>query len=170
MHQRATAIHIPPGRIEVMGPEELERIDEIVDRYSREPEYLIPALKDAQELFGYLPMEVQDKVAEGFHISPSRVYGVVTFYSFFTLTPRGRNTVRVCLGTACYVKRSREILETLLNEIGVEVGQISEDGRFTIEAVRCLGTCGLAPVMLVGNEPHGNLDPRRAREILKRYR
>jgi NADH-quinone oxidoreductase subunit E/NADP-reducing hydrogenase subunit HndA len=170
MQQEATAIDIPSGRIEVIAPEELDRIDEIVVRYSREPEYLIPALKDAQEIFGYLPMEVQDKVAEGFHISPSRVYGVVTFYSFFTLTPRGRNTVRVCLGTACYVKRSKEILETLVNEIGIEVGQTSEDGRFTIEAVRCLGTCGLAPVMLVGNEAHGNLDPRRVGEILRRYR
>jgi len=170
MQQGATAIDIPPGRIEVIASEALDRIDEIVDRYSRQPEYLIPALKDAQQIYGYLPMEVQDKVAERFHITSSRVYGVVTFYSFFTMTPRGRNTIRVCLGTACYVKRSKGILETLVKELGIEVGQTTEDGRFTIEAVRCLGTCGLAPVMLVGNEPHGNLDPRQVGEIVRRYR
>lgn len=169
MQREATAIDIPRRSIEVIAPDELDRIDEIVDRYSREPEYLIPALKDAQEVFGYLPVDVQDKVAEAFHITPARVYGVVTFYSFFTLRPRGRNTIRVCLGTACYVKRSKDILETIVNEIGVEVGETSQDGRFTIEAVRCLGTCGLAPVMLVGEEAHGNLDPKVVKEILSRY-
>lgn len=169
MQRKATAIDIPRRSIEIIAPEELYRIDAIVDRYSREPEYLIPALKDAQEIFGYLPMEVQDKIAEGFHIAPARVYGVVTFYSFFTLTPRGRNTIRLCLGTACYVKRSKELLQTLVNETGARVGETSEDGRFTLEAVRCLGTCGLAPVMLVGEEAHGNLDPKLVEEILSRY-
>jgi NADH:ubiquinone oxidoreductase subunit E len=157
------------GHIEVIPPQELGRLDEIVDRYAGRPEYLIPALKDAQDMLGYLPVEVQDRLAAGFSITPAHVYGVVTFYSFFTIVPRGRHTIRLCLGTACYVKRSSEILGTVVNEIGVNVGETSRDGRYTLDAVRCLGACGLAPVMLVGEDTHGNIDPSKALEILERY-
>ncbi len=146
---------------------DLDRLDEIVDRYAGQSQYLIPALKDAQEMFGCLPVEIQDRLADGFGITPSRVYGVVTFYSFFTVVPRGRHTVRLCLGTACYVRRSREILESITNTVGVNVGETSRDGRYTIEAVRCLGTCGLAPAMMVGQETYGNMNPGKALEILE---
>lgn len=156
--------------IHVIPPEELGRLDEIVDRYAGQAEYLIPALKDAQDMFGYVPLEVQDRLAEGFNISPARVYGVVTFYSFFTLVPRGRHTIRLCLGTACYVRRSTEILENMMNELGISVGQTSAGGRYTVEAVRCLGACGLAPVMLVGADTHGNMDPDKALGILAGYK
>ena len=148
----------------MIPPEELEKLDEIVDKYDGLANYIIPALKDAQEMYGYLPLEVQAKLAEGLNVSASHVYGVVTFYSFFTITPRGRHTVRLCLGTACYVKGSKEILEIMTREIGLKVGETSEDGRFTLEAVRCLGACGLAPVMLIGEDTHGNIDPNRYAE------
>jgi NADH:ubiquinone oxidoreductase subunit E len=155
--------------VEVIPPEELEKLDEIIDKYSGKVGYLIPALKDAQEMYGYLPMEVQRRVAQGLHISPSHVYGVVTFYSFFTITPRGRHTIRLCLGTACYVKGAKEILEKIVREVGLNVGETSEDGRFTLEAVRCLGACGLAPVMLVNDDTHGNIDPGDTLRILDSY-
>ncbi|MFZ5866726.1 MAG: NAD(P)H-dependent oxidoreductase subunit E [Thermodesulfobacteriota bacterium] len=148
---------------------ELVRLDPIVDKYSGRARYLIPALKEAQDIFGYLPWEVQHRLAWGFGISPSRVYGVVTFYSFFTTVPRGRHTVRVCLGTACYVKGSKGILDNIVTKIGTNVGETSPDGRFTIEAVRCLGACGLAPAMLVDSEVEGNLDPSNAMTRLRRY-
>ncbi|MEJ2715770.1 MAG: NADH-quinone oxidoreductase subunit NuoE [Deltaproteobacteria bacterium] len=155
--------------VEVIPPEELEKLDEIIDKYSGKVGYLIPALKDAQEMYGYLPMEVQRRIAHGLHISPSHVYGVVTFYSFFTITPRGRHTIRLCLGTACYVKGAKEILENIVKGIGLNVGETSEDGRFTLEAVRCLGACGLAPVMLVDDDTHGNINPGDTLRILEAY-
>lgn len=120
-------------------------------------------------MFGYLPHEVQLRLAEGFRVSPSHVYGVVTFYSFFTTTPRGRNTIRLCLGTACYVKGSRKILGNVVQELHINVGETSPDLRFTLEAVRCLGACGLAPVMVVDNNIHGNVSPSEAIDKLQRY-
>lgn len=155
--------------VEVIPPEELEKLDEIIDKYSGQSGYLIPALKDAQEIYGYVPMEVQHRIAKGLHVSPSHVYGVVTFYSFFTITPRGRHTIRLCLGTACYVKGSKEILAKIVQEVGLNVGETSEDGRFSLEAVRCLGACGLAPVMLVNEDTHGNIDPGDTLRILNSY-
>lgn len=155
--------------VEVMPPEELEKLDEIIDKYGGKAGYLIPALKEAQDLYGYLPMEVQRQLAEGLHIPASHIYGVVTFYSFFTITPRGRHTIRLCLGTACYVKGSKEILENIVKEVGISVGETSSDGRFTLEAVRCLGACGLAPVMLVGADTHGNINPPDTVKILDGY-
>jgi NADH-quinone oxidoreductase subunit E len=155
--------------VEVIPPEQLEKIDEIVERYHGLPNYIIPALKDAQETYGYLPPEVQSKLAEGMRVSPSDVYGVVTFYSYFTIFPRGRHTIRLCLGTACYVKGSKEILANMTRELGLNVGETSEDGRFSLEAVRCLGACGLAPVLLIGEDTHGKIDPRDTLKILDGY-
>jgi NADH:ubiquinone oxidoreductase subunit E len=155
--------------VEAIPPEELVKLDEVIDRYAGRPGYLIPALKEAQELFGYLPLEVQHRLSEGLDISPSHIYGVVTFYSFFTITPRGRHTIRLCLGTACYVKGSREILEIMVRELGINVGDTSEDGRFTLEAVRCLGACGLAPVIMVNEDTHGNVNPKDTVRILEAY-
>lgn len=135
--------------VSVIPRGELDRLDCIIDKYAGKSRYLIPALKEAQEMFGYLPEEVQHRIARGFEIPASRVYGVVTFYSFFSTTPRGRHTVRLCLGTACYVKGSKDVLTSIINGTGADVGQTSRDGRFTVEVVRCLGACGLAPVMVV---------------------
>lgn len=155
--------------VEIIPPEELQRLDAIIDKYAGKGGQLIPALKDAQDMFGYLPMEVQHRLAAGMNIPPSHVYGVITFYSFFTITPRGRHTIRLCLGTACYVKGSKDILESIVREVGINVGQTSDDGRFTLEAVRCLGACGLAPVMLIGEDTHGNIHPPDTVKILDGY-
>ncbi|MBM3300135.1 MAG: NAD(P)H-dependent oxidoreductase subunit E [Deltaproteobacteria bacterium] len=153
----------------IIPPEELSRLDLIIDRYYGNPGYLIPALKDAQDVFGYLPMEVQRKLAVGLNIPASHIYGVVTFYSFFTIEPRGRNVIRLCLGTACYVKGSKDILEMIRRGLGIDVGETTSDGRFTLEAVRCLGACGLAPVFLVGEDTHGNVTPKDTLTILEGY-
>lgn len=153
----------------VNPPARLDKLDEIIDRYAGRATYLIPVLKDAQDVYGCLPFDVQHWIAKKLRVSPSHVYGVVTFYSFFTVLPRGRHTIRTCLGTACYVKGSYEILETILGGLGINVGETTEDGRFTVEAVRCLGTCGLAPVMLVDADPHAGVAPRKIFQILDTY-
>jgi NADH:ubiquinone oxidoreductase subunit E len=157
------------SKIEIIPPEELAKLDPVIEKYYGHPGYLIPALKAAQDMFGYLPEEVQYKLSKGLRIPSSHVYGVVTFYSFFTITPRGRHTIRLCLGTACYVKGSKEILENIRREIGIDVGETSDDGRFTLEAVRCLGACGLAPVALIGEDTHGNIHPPDMPKILSGY-
>jgi NADH:ubiquinone oxidoreductase subunit E len=157
------------SKIEVIPPEELAKLDEIVEKYHGNPGYLIPVLKEAQEMFGFLPMEVQRWLAMSMNVPASHIYGVVTFYSFFTITPRGRHTIRLCLGTACYVKGSKEILENIVKEAGINIGETSDDGRFTLEAVRCLGACGLAPVMLIGEDTHGNIHPPSIVKILDGY-
>ncbi len=153
----------------IITPDELEQLDPVVEKYYGNPGYLIPALKEAQEIFGYVPEEVQKKLAVGLNIPASHVYGVVTFYSFFTIEPRGRHVIRLCLGTACYVKGAKDILEIMQREVGIDVGQTSDDGRFTLEAVRCLGACGLAPVFLVGDNTHGNVVPKETIKILDGY-
>jgi NADH:ubiquinone oxidoreductase subunit E len=157
------------ANVEIIAPEELAKLDGIIDKYSGNAGYLIPALKEAQDMFGYLPQEVQYKLADGMNIPSSHIYGVITFYSFFTITPRGRHTIRLCLGTACYVKGSKEVLDRINKEVGITVGETSEDGRFTLEAVRCLGACGLAPVMLIGEDTHGNLEANHTIKILDGY-
>lgn len=170
MEERDAILKKKPVRtVEVIPPEELERLEPTIRKYYGNPGYLIPALKEAQEMFGYLPMEVQRKLASGLKIPASHVYGVVTFYSFFTISPRGRHTIRLCLGTACYVKGSKEILENIVRAVGINVGETSPDGRFTLEAVRCLGACGLAPVMMVGEDTHGNIHPSDTIKILEEY-
>ncbi len=155
--------------VEAISPDELKKLDAIIDKYASATVKLIPALKEAQDLYGYLPMEVQRKLAEGLRISSSHIYGVITFYSFFTIEPRGRHTIRLCLGTACYVKGSREMLQNIQRELGINVGETTEDGRFSLEAVRCLGACGLAPVMLIGEDTHGNVNPPDTVKILEGY-
>ncbi|MGC8659788.1 MAG: NAD(P)H-dependent oxidoreductase subunit E [Desulfomonilaceae bacterium] len=154
---------------EVIPPERLILLEPIIEKYQGSTSYLIPALKEAQELFGYLPLEVQRTLAKGLNIPAPQIYGVVTFYSYFTITKRGRHTIRLCLGTACYVKGSKQILEIINNELGINVGETSKDGRFTLEAVRCLGACGLAPVMMIGEDTHGNIVPGSTLSILDGY-
>jgi NADH:ubiquinone oxidoreductase subunit E len=114
-------------------------------------------------------MEVQHKLARGLNISTSHVYGVVSFYSFFTMVPRGRHTIRLCLGTACYVRGAPEIQAKIEQELGIGVGETTPDRRFTLEAVRCLGACGLAPVMMVNEDTHGALEPGTVLQILEQY-
>lgn len=152
-----------------LTPEVLARVNEIIDHYKGKPGCLIPVLEECQPVAGYLPVELQDYIAGRLNIPGSTVYGVVTFYSFFSMVPKGRHTVKVCMGTACYVRGIGEVLNRLRSEFKLEVGATSEDKRFTLEAVRCLGACGLAPVVVVDNDTHGGVTPDRVLDILKRY-
>ncbi|MBS3906866.1 MAG: NADH-quinone oxidoreductase subunit NuoE [Syntrophaceae bacterium] len=154
---------------EEISREEWERIDLVIDKYKNRHGALIPALKEVQDVCGYLPRKVQRRIADGLHLPTSQVFGVVSFYAFFTTVPRGRNIIRVCMGTACYVRGSKEILDALQRELGVHVGGITEDRKFTLEAVRCVGACGLAPVVVVGQDTYGMVTPGRAVQILGNY-
>lgn len=131
---------------------------------------LISALQEAQEIHGYLPESVLTQISEELKTPLSQIYGVVTFYSQFHLTPRGRNTIRVCMGTACYVHGSEEILEKLEESLNIKVSQTTEDLRFTLETVRCLGTCFLAPVMMINRDYYGKLTPQKIDPILEQYK
>jgi len=154
---------------ESITPEMYKKIDAIVEKYRDKPGSLIPVLQQAQEVCGYLPHSVQRYIAKGMQMSPSVVFGVATFYSFFTLVPRGRHVIRVCLGTACYVKRSEEIIDKIKAELDIEVGEITRDKKYSLEAVRCLGACGLAPVVVIGQDTYGDVAATKVMEIVNKY-
>ncbi len=154
---------------DAITPEMYRRIDAIIERYKDKPGSLIPVLQQAQEVCGYLPHKVQRHIAKGMKMSPSVVFGVATFYSFFTLVPRGKYVIRVCLGTACYVKRSEEILDKIKDELDIEVGEITRDKKYSLEAVRCLGACGLAPVVVIGQDTYGDMVSTKVMDIVKKY-
>ena len=131
---------------------------------------LIEVLRQAQEIFGYLPVEVQEFIAREMDIPANKVFGVVTFYNFFTMTPRGKYTLNICMGTACYVKGAPRLAQMIEEELGVKVGETTEDNRFTVSAVRCVGACSLAPDFVIGDEAYGRVDTRdKLSEILKKY-
>ncbi len=155
--------------VDVIDSAKYRKIDAIIERYKDKPGSLIPVLQQAQDVCGYLPHAVQRYIAKGMRISPSVVFGVATFYSFFTLVPRGKYIIRVCLGTACYVKRSEEILDKLKDELDIEVGEITRDKKYSIEAVRCLGACGLAPVVVIGQDTYGDVAATKVMDIVKKY-
>lgn len=142
----------------------------IIDPYRGQPNGLIQVLTKAQEYIGYLPKWVQVQVADGLRLSVQDVYGVATFYAFFSLIPRGRHKVSVCAGTACYVKGTKNILKGIREAIGIKPGQTTPDSRYTMEIVRCIGSCGLAPAVIVdGKDVHGRLEPEAVAEILSLY-
>ncbi|MBM3300724.1 MAG: NAD(P)H-dependent oxidoreductase subunit E, partial [Deltaproteobacteria bacterium] len=143
---------------EGLSEEQLAKLDEAISEYQGMPGALIPVLQRGQEIVGYLPPIVQQHIAKGLGVPESEVFSVVTFYSFFTMIPRGKHTIRVCLGTACYVRGGQRIVQKLQHELGVNIGSTTKDRLFTLETVRCLGCCSLAPVMLVGQNVHLQLD------------
>lgn len=153
------------------GEDELtKQLDIIIEPYKGKPSGLIQVLTKAQELIGYLPKWAQVSIAEGLGVSLQEVYGVVTFYAFFSLIPRGRHKISVCAGTACYVKGTKTVLKTLREAIDIKPGQTTPDSRFTLEIVRCIGACGLAPAMIIdGKDVHGRLEPEQIPEILEQY-
>ncbi len=157
----------------VQMPEEvaqkLHLVDDIVEKYKQVPGSLIPMLQEVQELLGYLPQEALRKISRGLEIPLSKVFGVVTFYTQFHTEPRGRNIIRVCLGTACHVRGGQNIMAKITEFLGVEPGGTTPDLRFTLERVACLGACGLAPVMMVNDQTHGRLTPDQVKEVLSRY-
>lgn len=149
--------------------EEWEKIDQVIGRYRERRGALIPVLKEVQDICGYLPQKVQNRIAQGLQLPSSQVYGVVSFYAFFTTIPRGKHVIRVCLGTACYVRGSKQILENLQRELKIGIGEVTKDRKFSLEGVRCLGACGLAPVLVVGQDTYGMVSPGRAIEIVRSY-
>jgi NADH:ubiquinone oxidoreductase subunit E len=130
---------------------------------------LIPVLEECQEIVGYLPVELQEYIGRGLNIPGSTIYGVVTFYSYFSMVPKGRHLIKVCMGTACYVRGIGEVLNRIKSLYNLEVGNTTEDMRFSLEAVRCLGACGLAPVIVIDSDTHGGVSPDQISEILSRY-
>lgn len=153
-----------------LTPEVLKQVDQIIDQYKNKRGALIPVLEECQRVTGYLPVELQDYIAYGLNVPGSTVYGVVTFYSFFSMVPRGRHLIKVCIGTACYVRGGKNILERISEHYGLDVGGITKDRRFSLDAVRCLGACGLAPTVVVDENIYANMTPDRILEILEAYK
>ena len=150
--------------------EQISKLNALIDKYKTKPGALIPLLEEAQVLLEYLPVSVQRKISDGLNLPLSRVYGVVTFYSFFSMKLRGRHTIRVCMGTACYVRGAENLLKELQKKLHIKEGETTGDRAFTLETVRCLGTCGLAPVMVVDKTVHGRVAPEKISEIVDNYK
>ncbi|MEA1970259.1 MAG: NAD(P)H-dependent oxidoreductase subunit E [Thermodesulfobacteriota bacterium] len=155
--------------LEEFTPEQIKELDGIIEKHRCQPGGLIPVLERAQELLGFLPIPVQKRVGRKLGIPFSHVYGVVTFYSFFTMQPRGKHTVRVCMGTACYVRGGKKIAENVEKLFGITEGETTPDRMFTYETVRCLGACGLGPVVVVDEDVHGRVKPDKIKGILQQY-
>ena len=152
------------------GTSEQEKaLREVIEKHRSERGCLMPILHEAQSIYGYLPSEVQTLIAEELNIPLSEVYGVATFYTQFSLQPKGKHRVSVCLGTACYVKGSDKILAAVERELGISCGECTQDGKFSIDSCRCVGACGLAPVMLVDDDVYGKLTDKEVPAILQKY-
>ncbi len=145
------------------------QLDEIIEKHKDERGALIPILHEAQEVFGYLPYEVQERIADGLGVSMAKVYGVVTFYSQFSLKKKGKYKINVCMGTACYVKGAGDILGKFLERLSIDVGECTPDGEFSLDSCRCIGACGLAPVVTINDEVYGRLTPEQVDEIMNQY-
>lgn len=149
--------------------QKFSEIANLVDLYRDTEGSLIQILHAAQEMYGYLPMELQEIIAGALGKPLSEVTGVVSFYSFFSTKPRGKHTIRVCLGTACYVRGGKKIIEGLQDKLNLEIGETSEDGRFTFEVARCIGACGLAPAMMIDGKVYKQVTPQKLDAILNAY-
>ncbi|HAW49342.1 TPA: NADH-quinone oxidoreductase subunit NuoE [bacterium] len=147
----------------------MDKLDEILSKYKGVEGALIPVLQEVQEVFGYLPKDVMVKIAKELKIPASKIYSVVTFYAQFYLTPHGKYTIRVCRGTACHVQGSKKILSTVKNITGLKEGETSQDLKFTLETVTCLGVCALSPVMMINKDYFGKMTPKKATTILHQY-
>ena len=152
------------------GTKEQEKeLLEVIAAHKGQEGATIPVLHKAQEIYGYLPIEVQTMIAEGLDVPLAEVYGIVTFYAQFSLNPKGKYKIGVCLGTACYVKGSGDILEKIKSILGIDVDECTPDGKFSIEATRCIGACGLAPVITVNEDVYGRLVVDDVEDIIKKY-
>lgn len=149
--------------------EQEKRLYEVIEEHKNQKGALMPILQQAQEIYGYLPIEVQRIIADSMDIPLEEVYGVASFYAQFTLNPKGRYKVSVCLGTACYVKGSQKILDRISEKLSIAPGEITEDGKYSLDATRCIGACGLAPVMCVNDDVYGRLVPDDVDKILAKY-
>ena len=149
--------------------EDVDFIKGVCITFKKDPQELINVLHSCQTHFGYLPAEIQEVVAEELDIPIARVYGVVTFYSFFTMVPKGIHPISICLGTACYVRGAEKVLDEFRKQLGIQVGQCTKDNKFSLSSLRCVGACGLAPVVLVGDKTYGRVSPDEVKNILKEY-
>jgi NADH-quinone oxidoreductase E subunit len=156
--------------IKLQDKDKFERLDRFINEQKDKKGPLMPVLQKAQEIFGYLPIELQNHIAEALGIPLTDVYGVATFYSQFSLTPKGEYHVGVCMGTACYVRGAQKILDEFAKILDVKVGGTTNDGKFTLEATRCLGACGLAPVIMINDEVYGRLVPEDVTGIIDKYK
>lgn len=146
-----------------------QEVQEILEQYTHNKENLITILNEVQVKYGYIPKIAQIEIANYLNIALAEVYGVITFYSRFTLVPKGKYNVSVCLGTACFVKGSREILERAKAKLGIEEGQTTKDGKFSLDTTRCVGACGLAPVFTINDEVYGKATVKKLDEVLDMY-
>ncbi|HPE87462.1 MAG: NADH-quinone oxidoreductase subunit NuoE [Bacteroidia bacterium] len=148
---------------------DVDKLEEVCNSFNNDPGELINVLHKAQEIFGYLPSEVQEVISSKLNVPVAKVYGVVTFYSFFTMTPKGRFPISICTGTACYVRGAEKVLDEFKKELKIEVGQTTADGKFSLSCLRCVGACGLAPVVMIGDKTYGRVAPDDVKEIIKTY-
>lgn len=158
------------GSVDACVDDRERKLQEIIAKYKNTKGALIPVLHEAQELYGYLPLSVQKKISEGLKVPLTEIYGVVTFYTQFSLNPKGKFKIQVCMGTACYVKGSGMVLDKLKEKLGINVGECTDDGKFSLEACRCIGACGLAPVMMINDDVYGRLSPDDIEGIIEKYR
>ncbi len=150
--------------------EKLKELNQIMEEHLKNPGPLMPTLHDAQRIFGCIPLEIQKVISKKLGESIAKINGVVTFYGNFSVEPKGETIISVCLGTACYVRGSQSVIDTFSDELGIGVGETSEDGKFTLEATRCIGACGLAPVFTVNNVVYGNSSVAVAKEVLRKIK
>jgi NADH-quinone oxidoreductase subunit E len=159
-----------PAEESDLAPDWADKLDAILDKFQGRPGSLIPVMQQAQGALGYLPREVQEYIADGLNVNSSEVFGVATFYAFFRLKPVGRHVCKVCLGTACYVMGGEKIFQQLEKDLGVGHCETTPDKRFTLEGVRCVGACGLAPVVIIDSDVHREVDVMQMRKILDEYK
>ena len=164
-----TAVKVEKSLSEAFTPEQLNAADTVLVQNRGRPGALIPVLKEIQDVTGYVPLPLQERIAVGLNLSLSEVYGVVTFYSFFRQEAIGRNLIKVCLGTACYVRGNKDLVANLSRDLDCKVGGTTEDRRFSIEGVRCLGCCGIAPVITVDEDVHREVRAKDMPAILEQY-
>ena len=150
-------------------PEQEAQLKRVIESHRGKKGAVIPVLHEAQAIYGYLPIEVQEMISDGLDVPLAEIYGIVTFYAQFSLNPKGRYQIGVCLGTACYVKGSGDILDKVKELLNIEVGECSTDGKFSLDATRCIGACGLAPVMTINDDVYGRLTVDQVEDILKKY-
>ena len=153
-----------------MKQSHIDKIKEICKKFNNNGGELINVLHQTQDYIGYLPAEAQELIAKELNISIAQVYGVVSFYSFFTMTPKGEYPISVCMGTACYVRGAEKVLDEFKRILNINVGETTADGKFSLTALRCIGACGLAPVITIGEEVHGRLTPENVQGILDKYK
>ncbi|HPR17256.1 MAG TPA: NAD(P)H-dependent oxidoreductase subunit E [Candidatus Cloacimonadota bacterium] len=148
-----------------------KKLQAVIDEKKDLRDPLIEILRSAQEIFGYLPVEVQEYISEAMNIPVAQIYGVVTFYNFFSMEPRGKHVINVCTGTACFVKGAPGLIRMFEEELGIKLGETTADGLFTLSSVRCVGACSLAPVFVIGEETFGRVDSRKKlKKVLEKYR